>query len=242
MDQFVSGIQDGEALEDVQFELFEHDINGDIITVQYRGGYVIVDNGFLRWSITVPPFKVTNVESELRWSKWLESMRKDVECTFGIMKGRWRILKTGIRIKGVDSVDKVWLTCCALHNWLLDIDGLDKKWKNGIPTSIWTSSLGLNDFDGMSEHIPNAIARLSTNLEPRNYDSLGMGPGDDVVEQYAVDIDLVDHSHHGLVDGEVRVVRKLGLGFFRSRLVEHYDILWKQNKITWPKSRKPIDK
>ena len=25
---------------------------------------------------------------------------------------------------GVDSVDSVWLTCCALHNWLLELDGL----------------------------------------------------------------------------------------------------------------------
>ena len=37
---------------------------------------------------------------EIRWSKWLESMRKDVECTFGIMKGRWRILSglPGVRL------------------------------------------------------------------------------------------------------------------------------------------------
>jgi hypothetical protein len=46
-------------------------------------------------------------------------MCKDVKCTFGILKGRWRILKAGVRIHGVDGVDDVWLTCCALHNWLL---------------------------------------------------------------------------------------------------------------------------
>lgn len=28
-----------------------------------------------------------------RWSKCVESNRKDVECTFGILKGRFRILK-----------------------------------------------------------------------------------------------------------------------------------------------------
>ena len=32
----------------------------------------------------VPPFKVTNQIRELRWSKWVKSMRKDVECTFGV--------------------------------------------------------------------------------------------------------------------------------------------------------------
>lgn len=31
-----------------------------------------------------------------RWSKCVESIRKDVECTFGILKGRFRILKEHI--------------------------------------------------------------------------------------------------------------------------------------------------
>jgi len=56
------------------------------------------------------------------------SLRNDVECTFGILKGRWRILKSGIRIHGVTEPNKVWLTCCAFHNMLLDIDGLDLQW------------------------------------------------------------------------------------------------------------------
>jgi hypothetical protein len=71
----------------------------------------------------MPPLKESSNYGDIRWSKWLESMRKDVECTFGIMKGRWRILKTGIRIQGLDNIDHIWKTCCALHNWLLEVDG-----------------------------------------------------------------------------------------------------------------------
>ena len=70
--------------------------------------YVICDNGYLRWSCTVPPFSVANERDQLRWSAWVESMRKDVECTFGILKGRWRILKAGVRIHGVEQVDQIW--------------------------------------------------------------------------------------------------------------------------------------
>ena len=50
-------------------------------------------------------------------------MQKDTECKFGILKRPWRILKTALRLKRVDSADKDWLTCCALHNWLLEVDG-----------------------------------------------------------------------------------------------------------------------
>ncbi len=61
------------------------------MTVKYRGGYVIVDNGFLCWSVNVPPFKVTNKIAEIHLSKWVESIRKDVECAFGILKCWWHI-------------------------------------------------------------------------------------------------------------------------------------------------------
>lgn len=40
-------------------------------------------------------------------------------------EGEIRILKSGVRIYEVNKVlDQTWLTCCALHTWLLDIDGL----------------------------------------------------------------------------------------------------------------------
>eukprot|EP00804_Cyclotella_cryptica_P005982 CCRYP_000240-RA/>CCRYP_000240-RA protein AED:0.35 eAED:0.35 QI:0/-1/0/1/-1/1/1/0/141 len=127
-DRFVKGIKDGDHLGDVEFKLLERRSNGEIATVKYTGGYVIVDNGYLRWSATAPPFKVTNIITEIRWSKCVKLMRKDVECGFGILKGQWRILKTGIRIQGVEAVEEMWFTCSALHNWQLQIDGLDTDW------------------------------------------------------------------------------------------------------------------
>jgi hypothetical protein len=48
-------------------------------------------------------------------------------------EGCWRILKSGIRIHGTDGPDQVFRTCCALHNKLLDIDGLDERWEQGVP-------------------------------------------------------------------------------------------------------------
>ena len=132
LDTFVSGIRGGTVLNDVDFKLLALDKRGNTKTLHFKGAYLICDNGYLNWSCTVPPFGVTNNINEIYWSKWLESMRKYMKCTFGILKGRWRILKSGVRIYGVNSVDYVWFTCCALHNWLLDIDGLSEKWVGGV--------------------------------------------------------------------------------------------------------------
>ena len=94
-------------------------LTGNVAQKQHKGAWKIVDNGYLNWSTTVPPFKNPLTYRQLRWSKWLESMRKDVECVFGILKGRCRILKVGIRVHGIEATDNIWLTCCALHNMLL---------------------------------------------------------------------------------------------------------------------------
>ena len=127
-------------------------------------------------------------------------MRKDVKCTFGILKGRWRILKTGVQVHGVDKVDDIWLTCCALRNWVLDIDGLSDKWNDGVLVSNWDGELGQMDFDGLGESIPNSIAQLSTNLDPRNYDLSNMGPGEDVVGKiYHGDRGEEEEMEHGVI-------------------------------------------
>ena len=85
------------------------------------------------------------------------------------MKGRFRILKTGIRMDGINAVDDIWFTCCALHNWLLNIDGLTGEWRDGVPVSDWEGSMGEHDDDSpMSDRVPNAVTRLHHNLNFRN--------------------------------------------------------------------------
>ena len=139
-------------------------------------------------------------------------MRKDVECTFGILKGRFRILKTGIRLHGTDAADKIWMTCCALHNWLLEVDGLSEGWESGT-RSEWEGELGDNDTEDIENYfdrstgarLPEPLHRLRNPARSRGYaDSSGMGPGDDV-EHDDPDGTEADTSDNVSEDG-VRVV------------------------------------
>ncbi len=44
-----------------------------------------------------------------------------MECTFSILKKRWRVLNNGILFRDIDVCYKVFKTCCCLHNFLLNL-------------------------------------------------------------------------------------------------------------------------
>jgi hypothetical protein len=46
-----------------------------------------------------------------------------IECVFGILKKRFVILKAFNRMAKVQNIDDVFVTCCILHNILLEADG-----------------------------------------------------------------------------------------------------------------------
>ena len=73
-DAFIKGLHDGLHLSDIAFTLKEIDHDGNVMETDYCGAYIIVDNGFLSWAVTVPPHKQTNHIPAIRWSQWLESM------------------------------------------------------------------------------------------------------------------------------------------------------------------------
>ena len=78
-DPFIRGIYDGSLYSDMEFKLWEKDEDGNEVEQCYKGCWVIVDNGYHQWSTTIPPVKVSGDRRVIRWSEWIESMRKDVE-------------------------------------------------------------------------------------------------------------------------------------------------------------------
>ena len=104
---------DGKYLP-VEFTLLKEDGS----RVQCFGAYLISDNGFLQTSIFIDPIKARFGEKEIFWSEWLESVRKDVECVFGILKGRFRILRGRMQQHHAKDIKNIFITCCILHNMI----------------------------------------------------------------------------------------------------------------------------
>jgi len=77
---------------------------------------------------------------------------------------------------GVGACDKIWCTCCALHNWLLDINGYSYPWDD---------DLGIFDDNEVENNVSPAVLQQLYMLAARHaYDTSGMGRGSDMDTDY----------------------------------------------------------
>jgi len=53
------------------------------------------------------------------WSHRVGSVRKDSECTFGILKARFRVLTSRMYRRKAADVGNMFKVCCCLHNMIM---------------------------------------------------------------------------------------------------------------------------
>jgi hypothetical protein len=105
----------------------------------------------------------------------------------------------------------------------------------------WEGKLACFDWKEVRAGIPNALACLLVNQNARNYDSSGVGPGDDVIGETRslltreLEDEVVCTNQISLGEDCVRSVQNLPLAVFRKLLVNHFAMLFSQNKIVRPK-------
>ena len=121
-DEFFAQLRAGTFHPEKTYTLYERDGTQTV----HKGLYAIVDNGYHHWMCLIPPFKGMCPDDETSlWSKRLESIRKDAECTFGTIKRRFRILRIPSELSKPQGIDNIFRACCVLHNILLRHDGLN---------------------------------------------------------------------------------------------------------------------
>lgn len=95
----------------------------------------------VQWVSLMEPSKYPILEGDIAFSQALESVRKDVECFFGVLKARFRILKLAMTYHKQERIDNVFFTCCILHNMLHTFDNMGKMEDN----HSWVGSAGVRD-------------------------------------------------------------------------------------------------
>jgi hypothetical protein len=207
-DEFVQRVQSLRRYTEQSFDLF--DLNG--MVHQHKGVYLLSDNGYHKWRILqMPEKRVADTASMyyLKWSKRLESLRKDVECFFGALKVRFLILNGHIRVQKIKTVDNIFFTCCALHNQLLEWDELD-NWSAGIPARFQDDDLDANE--DVSPAYQDMVAEIDQNLNLAQH----LPPGDLGVQ--LIDLETEISPDHFTL---------------RDRLVAHFSYISDSGSLTW---------
>ena len=108
------------------------------------GGWIIVDGGYPKKACFIDPIKTRFSRQHIMWSEWMESVRKDVECTFSILKNRFRMIRNPIEYQDPEFIEKMFKCCCILHNIILVYDG------NSLKSSSVAATCSVSSFESFS--------------------------------------------------------------------------------------------
>lgn len=200
------------AVRQGMYKDFRYKLGGKTVS----GGWLMSDGGYHRWRCLQCPRSHDTRPCIAAWSKALESVRKDVECTFGIMKGRFRILKLPLDFQHEQEIDYLFYTCAYLHNWVQRYQGFGEVWQEdedwvGLAGKFHPGLCGRRRYFGSGKlHTYDVHAHT-------DYSSVGGGldDGDDV--EY----------------GEHEQWRMLG-----EELANHYFTELRHGRLQWPKSQR----
>lgn len=203
-DDYIQAVRKGQKWGDVVFEVF--DAHGN--TKEETGVWFICDNGYHRWSCLMSPFAYCSSEEKIRWSEWVESVRKDIECFFGIVKARFRLLRDGIQYHNADEITNIFHVCCILHNMLLEFDGLDffceEQWERLNPQH--KAQRDEEDYDEAGE--PLDVEFLSSTILP---------------------------EWRGFIHNVVQIEEDRCYHEKREMLVTHFNKAYRMGQVSWPK-------
>ena len=214
-DTYITDVKNKKVHEEIQYNIF---ING--ISKSVKGVYYICDGGYHRWSCMINPIKHTIPRGDRLWSEWVESTRKDVECTFGILKSRWRFLRNGIVLQNQSLIDFAFFTCCILHNLILEYDGLDSRWEQDV------------DWDQINPQPDNS---------DEGFDEESAVPGIQEmrvlarVNQWTTAVDMSNDDNEA-IGNEIEAEIDYDFETKRRSLIEHFLQAYDAGLVKWPRA------
>ncbi|GKA65442.1 ALP1-like protein [Tanacetum coccineum] len=91
----------------------------------YRKCYYLADGIYPAWSTFVKTFSVARDEKTLKFKRVQEAARKDIERAFGVLQGRWGIIRQPARAMQINILKRIMYCCIILHNMILKDEGFE---------------------------------------------------------------------------------------------------------------------
>jgi hypothetical protein len=153
-----------------------------------------------------------------RWNRQVESVRKGIERVNGVVKGRFRLFMLPIMLQDSEVVDDLFCFACALHNWRLNVDGLDTFWDSAEHwrLSRHETAETLEEGEGKGSTLSFVMGKKKVLVkETDDFSTSGTASFGSTV---------MLHSSSATAEGSNVSVEEVDDDFFlfRKRLVDHY--------------------
>ncbi|GJV10900.1 ALP1-like protein [Tanacetum coccineum] len=96
----------------------------------YRKCYYLADGIYPAWSTFVKTFSVARDEKSLKFKRVQEAARKDIERAFGVLQGRWGIIRQPARAMQINTLKRIMYCCIILHNMILEDEGFEVNFRD----------------------------------------------------------------------------------------------------------------
>ncbi|XP_071718209.1 uncharacterized protein [Rutidosis leptorrhynchoides] len=114
---------------------------------EYRKGYYLADGIYPDWATLVKGYSCPTEEPTIKVTRFQASARKDIEIAFGVLQGRFHIIRIASRSMSVNRMRRVVECCLILHNMILE--------DNGFALSKWEERFTTEEMENGMERIRN---------------------------------------------------------------------------------------
>ncbi|GJY50682.1 ALP1-like protein isoform X1 [Tanacetum coccineum] len=108
----------------------------------YRKGCYLADGIYPAWSTFVKTFPVARDEKSLKFKKVQEAARKDIKRAFGVLQGRWGIIRQPARPFQINNLKRIMYCYIMLHNMILDDERFEVNMRDLFVNPALSTRLG----------------------------------------------------------------------------------------------------
>ncbi|XP_071700103.1 uncharacterized protein [Rutidosis leptorrhynchoides] len=120
-----------DKLKNGTFPYTPFEVNGH----EYSKGYYLTDGIYPDWATLVKGYSCLTEEPTIKFTRFQVSARKDIERAFGVLQGRFHIIRIASRSMSVNRMRIVMECCLILHNMILEDNGFAlSKWEERFTT------------------------------------------------------------------------------------------------------------
>jgi len=236
-DSFITLLRTNDLYTKFEWTLYESEHTQRTVT----GVILLCDGGYHKWRQMMCPLKHTSRLMHTLWSCQLESVRKDIECTFGILKVRFNVLRFPLPYMAKtwnayrSKIDNIVWSCCILHNLLLRHDGLEFLWTKDDYLSTWYADPDAEhreDYDG-----PPIAERAAAR---RRFQSRRLGAAGAAIADDGAAPPIEDDAEAGAgfsiipLDYTPTEIDSAHIPL-REALVKNFEVLWLMKRVQWLK-------